>query len=70
MTLQSGPDTNTTYNISNYRHTCRTCKDMETEVMNYMNTQKNHKLYGILGIPNKSNGKAFSTLQLRKMSLD
>ena len=42
----------TTYNISDYRHTCRTCKDMEVEAYELLSTKKTYKKGSLMNVPN------------------
>ena len=54
MTSQTGHE-RATYNISDYRSICRTCKDMEAEAMNYISqtSRKVYKTGSLFREPNK-----------------
>lgn len=51
----------TTYNIQDYRQTCRTCKDMEVDAFDTINSKKTYKKGSLMNVPNtgflKASGK-------------
>lgn len=68
----------TAYNISSYRTSCRTCKDMEVEEYDKYNAKKTYKRGSLLNVPNtgfskinkKSNTTFASTIKPTKPSID
>ena len=67
----------TAYNISDYRVSCRTCKDMEVEEYEKINVKKTYKRTNLLNVPNtgfskikRQNTSISTTFKPVKSSID
>ena len=59
----------TSYNISDYRTSCRTCKDMEVEAYETLGAKKTYKRGSLLNVPNNGYSKKASTASASGPSL-